>query len=263
MINKTIHYCWFGGASKSALIEMCIGTWRKVMPDYEIREWNEETFNLKSAPAFVQEALAARKWAFVADYVRLWAMYTYGGVYMDTDVKVMKRFDNFLDYGFFTCQEIHPDILPEGSILEDGSRNPAFAQVKGVGLCSAVMGAEKGCPFLKSCLDYYQNLHFSPEVMNDVVIVNLLALVLEKYGYKYLTDKAQLLDLGNGTNTCIMEPWVFAGRLTLNDRSYALHLYNGSWVEGNDTLMHRIRNRFPKIYGALQEVKYRVMRGER
>lgn len=258
MINKTIHYCWFGGAPKSALIEMCIDTWKKVMPDYEIREWNEKTFDLTSAPAFVQEALAARKWAFVADYVRLWAMYTYGGIYLDTDVKVMKPFDEFLSHGFFTCQEIHPDILPEGSILEDGSRNPQFDQVKGVGLCSAVMGAEQGCPFLKDCLDYYENLHFSTEVMNDVVIVNLLALVLEKYGYRYTTNGTQLLPLENGSSVCIMEPWVFAGRLSLNDKSYALHLYNGSWVEGNDTLKHRIRNRFPKIYGLLQNMLYKI-----
>lgn len=258
MIQKTIHYCWFGGAQKSALIEMCIDSWRKVMPDYEICEWNEHTFDLLKAPAFVQEALAARKWAFVADYVRLWAMYHHGGVYMDTDVKVMKRFDEFLNHGFFTCQEIHPDILPEGSIMDDGSRNPIFEQVKGVGLCSAVMGAEKGCPFLKNCLDFYEGLHFSPETMNDVVIVNTLALVLEKYGYRYLTDRVQILPLGNGSNACIMEPWVFAGRLTLTSKSYALHLYNGSWVEGNDTLMHRLRNRFPKLYGALQEVFYKL-----
>lgn len=262
MIPKKIHYCWFGGAPKSALIEMCIASWRKVMPDYEICEWNEQSFDLKSAPAFVQEALAARKWAFVADYVRLWAMYHHGGVYMDTDVKVMRRFDTFLTAGFFTCQEVHPDILPEGSILADGSRNPAFEQVRGIGLCSAVMGAEQHAPFLEACLKYYDTLHFAADKMNDVVIVNLLALVLEQYGYKYILDADQHLPVTDGNEILIMQPWVFAGRLTLTPESYALHLYNGSWVEGNDTLMHRIRNRFPKAYSALQELFY-LLKGKK
>jgi len=252
MIPKVIHYCWFGGAEKTPLIKKCIATWRKVMPDYELKEWNEKNFNLDEAIPFVKEAFAAKKWAFIADYVRLYAMYTEGGIYMDTDVKVMKPYDEFLGHSFFTCQESHPDILVPGSVNADGTRNKNYNQVLGIGLCSAVMGAEKGCPYLKDCLDYYSTLHFSNETMNDVVIVNTLAVVLEKYGYRYILDKEQHLE----GNIRIMLPYVFAGMTTLTKDSYAQHLYNGSWVEGNDTLKHRIRNQFPTIYGALQDLIY-------
>lgn len=254
MIPKVIHYCWFGGAEKSPLIKKCIASWKKVMPDYELKEWNESNFNLEDACPFVREAFAARKWAFIADYVRLYAMYTEGGVYMDTDVKVMKTYDEFLSYSFFTCQESHPDIFVEGSVNEDGTRNNDYDYVLGIGLCSAVMGAEKECKYLKSCIDFYDSIHFDPSRKDDFVIVNLIARVLEEYGYKYVLDREQLLE----GNMKILLPYTFAGMTTLTKDSYALHLYNGSWVDGNDTLKHRIRNQFPTIYGFLQDVLYKV-----
>lgn len=262
MIPKIIHYCWFGGAEKSPLIKKCIATWRKVMPDYELREWNEKNFDLEHAVPFVKEAFAARKWAFIADYVRLYAMFTEGGVYMDTDVKVMRRFDEFLPYSFFTCQESHPDIFVEGSVNADGTRNQAFDQVLGIGLCSAVMGAEKGCPYLKSCLDFYSTIHFDVEHKDDFVIVNLIAKVLEQYGYRYRLEPDQLLSIPTAPDgrqyapMLIKEPWVFAGMTTLRDDSYAIHLYNGSWLESSKSLKHRIRNQFPTLYGGLQDLFY-------
>lgn len=256
MIPKKIHYCWFGGAEKSALIRQCIDTWRKVMPDYEIVEWNEKNFDLQNAVPFVKEALAAGKWAFVADYVRLYAMYTEGGIYMDTDVKVIKRYDEFLDNSFFSCQESHPDIFVPESIDSEGVRNEAYKQVLGIGICSAVMGAEKGCQYLKDCLDHYATLHYSKEQESELIIVNILAVLLEKYGYHYILDKVQNLS----DRITILEPWVFSGMTTRNANTYALHLYNGSWVEGNDTLKHRLRNMFPSLYGALQSISYKLRR---
>lgn len=253
MIPKIIHYCWFGGAEKSPLIKKCIGTWKKIMPDYEIKEWNESCFDIESVP-FVCEAKAARKWAFMADYVRLYAMYHEGGIYMDTDVKVMKRFDDFLYNSFFTCQESHPDIFIPESVLESGHRNPAFDQVLGIGLCSAVMGSEKGCPYLKDCLDYYNSIHFEAEKQTDYIIVNLIAKVLENYGYRYVLNEEQHLR----GNIAIYKPYVFAGQLTLNENSYAQHLYNGSWVESNQTLKHKIRNQYPFLYTVLQQSIYSI-----
>lgn len=252
MIPKIIHYCWFGGAEKSPLIKKCIDTWRKVMPDYEIKEWNETNFDLNSVP-FVREAHAARKWAFMADYVRLYAMYHEGGIYMDTDVKVMRRYDEFLKYSFFTCQESHPDMMTEGAVLPDGTRNPEIKYVKGIGLCSAVMGAEKGCPYLKNCLDYYNTIHFDVEHKEDFVIVNIIAVLLEKYGYRYVIDRDQLLE----GNMAIMKPYVFAGTSTMTKHSYALHLYNGSWVESSTSLKHRLRNQFPDTYTFVQHCFYK------
>lgn len=253
MIPKIIHYCWFGGAEKSPLIKKCIETWRKVMPDYELKEWNETNFDFNSVP-FVHEAYEAKKWAFVADYVRLYAMYHFGGVYMDTDVKVMRPFDEFLKYSFFTCQESHPDIMPEGAVLPDGTRNPDIKYVKGIGLCSAVMGAEKACPYLKDCLDYYNTIHFDVERKEDFVIVNIIAVMLEKYGYRYILDRDQILD----GNMAILKPHIFAGMSTLTGESYALHLYNGSWVGNGPNLKHILRNKFPSAYSFLQDCFYKI-----
>lgn len=253
MIPKKIHYCWFGGAEKSPLIQRCIETWRKVMPDYEIKEWNESNFDLNSVP-FVREAHAARKWAFMADYVRLYAMYHEGGIYMDTDVKVMRRFDDFLKYSFFTCQESHPDIMPEGAVLPDGTRNPDIKYVKGIGLCSAVMGAEQGSPYLKTCLDYYNTIHFDVERKEDFVIVNIIAVLLEQFGYRYILNKDQLLE----GNMAIFRPYVFAGTSTMTKDTYALHLYNGSWVESSTSLKHKLRNQFPEAYTFVQNCFYKI-----
>ena len=92
-------------------------TWKKVMPDYEIKLWSMETFDVSSAPVYVQEAVKARKWAFAADYIRMYALYTEGGIYLDSDVKILKRFDDFLHYSFFSSLEYHPSQLEQtGSI---------------------------------------------------------------------------------------------------------------------------------------------------
>ena len=100
-IPKIIHYCWFGGKPKPALAEKCIASWKKYCPDYEILEWNEDNFDLSSAPTYVHQAYEAGRWAFVTDYVRLVALVKMGGVYMDTDVEVVKPLDPYLKHKAF------------------------------------------------------------------------------------------------------------------------------------------------------------------
>ena len=102
MIPKIIHYCWFGKNPKPQLAETCMNSWRKYCPDYKIIEWNEDNFDISSAPLYVRQAYEAKKWAFVTDYVRLWAMTCFGGVYMDTDVEVIKPIDRFLENKAFS-----------------------------------------------------------------------------------------------------------------------------------------------------------------
>ena len=91
MIPKKIHYCWFGNGEKPELAIKCIESWKTHCPDYELVEWNEQSFDIDSAPLYVRQAYENKKWAFVTDYVRLYAMVSYGGVYMDTDVEVIKN----------------------------------------------------------------------------------------------------------------------------------------------------------------------------
>ena len=104
MIPKIIHYCWFGGKAMPALAIKCFESWKKVLPEYELRLWNEETFDVNSVP-YVKEAYEARKFAFVTDYVRLWALEREGGLYMDVDFEVYRSFEDLMGYEAFAGYE--------------------------------------------------------------------------------------------------------------------------------------------------------------
>ena len=97
MIPRIVHYCWFGKGQKPELVEQCIASWHRCMPDWIYMEWSEDNFAIASAPLYVRQAYEARKYAFVSDYVRLWALEQYGGVYMDVDFEVYKSFEPLLD----------------------------------------------------------------------------------------------------------------------------------------------------------------------
>lgn len=97
MIPKIIHYCWFGGNPLPELEQRCLASWHQHMPDWEYHWWNEETFDISSAPLYVRQAYDAHKYAFVSDYVRLWALEMFGGLYMDVDFMVFRPFDELMD----------------------------------------------------------------------------------------------------------------------------------------------------------------------
>lgn len=100
MIPKIIHYCWFGGKPKPDGVLKCIESWRRCCPDYEIREWNEGNFNVSSL-TYTSEAYNSGKWAFVSDVARLHALINHGGIYLDTDVELIRSFDHILDNNAF------------------------------------------------------------------------------------------------------------------------------------------------------------------
>ena len=101
MIPKRIHYCWFGGNPLPKLAKKCIKSWKKYCPDYEIVCWDESNYDISAAPLYVRQAYEAKKWAFVTDYVRLQVVYDHGGIYLDTDVELIKSFDSLLEYNAF------------------------------------------------------------------------------------------------------------------------------------------------------------------
>ena len=105
MIPKVIHYCWFGRnpLPKSAL--KCIASWRIFFPDYEIKEWNEDNFDVNIIK-YTQDAYNAKKYAFVSDYARIWILYNYGGIYFDTDVEVIAPMIDIIDKGPYMGFEI-------------------------------------------------------------------------------------------------------------------------------------------------------------
>ena len=246
MIPKIIHYVWLGGGKKSPSVKRCIKSWRKVMPDYEIKEWNESNFDINSIP-WVKEAISVGKWALASDCIRLWVLYKYGGIYMDTDVMVYKPFDEFLKYDFFTSVEFHPQgFIPGKDIDENGLPKPGVQRVAYLGLLSAAFAAVRNNPFIKDCLDHYLNSHFirkDGSLDMDFIIPGVMAMVAVKYGFRFF-DKTQNLD----HNMIVFDSSVFASdKSTRNNASYSMHFTDHSWVKKTPIRRFKdlIRSTFP------------------
>ena len=110
MIPKVIHLCWLSGDPYPPMIQSCIETWKKYCPDYDIMLWDTKQFNVNSIP-WTKQAFEAKKFAFAADYIRLYAVYNYGGIYLDSDVEVLKSFDDVLELPYFVCQEVDSNSI--------------------------------------------------------------------------------------------------------------------------------------------------------
>ena len=125
-IPKIIHYCWFGRAKKPKIIKMCIKSWKKLCPDYKIIEWNESNFDVNCIP-FCEQAYNAKQWAFVSDYARLKVLYEYGGIYMDTDVELVKPLTPFLTYRCFLGFQ-HEHYVSNGLVTGAVPKHPFIAE---------------------------------------------------------------------------------------------------------------------------------------
>lgn len=207
MIPKIIHYVWVGNNPKPKNIKKCMKTWKKHLKDYEIIEWNESNFDINSHP-FVKKAYEAKKWAYVSDYIRMYAIYNYGGIYLDTDALVLDNFDKFLDNKVFVGFE---------------RENYPF---------TAVFGAEKKNKFIKKLLDYYDNLdayNFDFENNNTISVSNIL---INEYGCSK-ENKEQLLKDGIK---------VYKDDVLCNPskNSTAVHIFTGTWLEGVKPLKRKI-----------------------
>lgn len=254
-IPRVIHYCWFSGEEMPTFLTRCVNTWKEVMPDYKLRLWDANSFDFGSVP-FVKEAFAAKKWAFVADYVRLHALYVEGGVYLDSDVRIFNRFDEFLKYNLFTSHEIHPYNFTEAERAKLDARGVPLdpnAYIYGHNIQAAIVGAAPGCKLLKDCLEFYHDKHLLDANGNpsceQFIIGPFISKIAEKYGYRYDAAR-QLLD----DNMIVLEPEVLVGNSAfLNDGSYAIHLCNGSWKEKTayEELKYKVRNEYPRFASVL------------
>lgn len=160
-MNKIIHYCWFGGKKLPREVKKCIKTWEKMLPDYEIKEWNENNFDINCCP-FVKEAYENKKWAFVSDYARIYALYNEGGLYLDTDMKIIKNVSEFLDKDMFMGYE------------DSGYIGTAVIGVK-----------EQKNKYIKEILDFYNNLeHFYLQSINNYTNPIIITKILNKYNYE-------------------------------------------------------------------------------
>lgn len=197
MIPKTIHYCWFSGEKYPPQIKRCIKSWKKLLPDYDFVCWDGKSFDFSIVP-FVQRCIEMRKWAFAADYVRLYAVYTQGGIYLDSDVMVLKSFNPIMNCNAFWGIDANDD------------QQYAFPE-------AAIFGAIKGFPPLKEMMSFYESLPaeeantqtfgrltnvFTPENRNIydsngnthlVTAPTVMESVLSKYGFQQ-ENKDQMLE---------------------------------------------------------------------
>lgn len=216
MIPKIIHYCWFGGNPLPKSAVKCISSWKKYFPEYEIKEWNEQNFDVNMMP-YTQEAYAAKKYAFVSDVARFWILYQEGGVYFDTDVEVIHTFEDILEKGAFMGIEV-PSI--------DGSY-PMVAS--GLGLA-----VEKGNPFYLQVLEFYNNNHFidfaTQKPLPGTVVTHVSEL-LKRNGLQPHNDLQQVMDIWIYPQDffCPLEDATGILRKTKNTRS--VHWYSKTWIE--------------------------------
>ena len=214
--------------------EKCLNSWREKMPDYELILWDTDKFDVNSVP-FVKQAYEMRKWAFAADYIRLYAVHSEGGIYLDTDVYVRKSFDDFLNYDFFTSLERDLTTVPWWSDYAKAlkkNENPNFMnnemkRIKGFGLQAAVFGAKAGNPYIKDCMDWYQKNDFQfTDKKKQMVAPDIYAAIAQKYGFRYVSGFQQLKN-----NMVIMPANFFPNRLYKTDNAYAVHLCDNSWSD--------------------------------
>lgn len=221
-IPKILHYCWFGNNKKPDLIVKCIESWEKYCPDYEIIEWNETNFDVNSN-TYVKEAYEAKKWAFVTDYVRLYVLSKYGGIYVDSDVEFFKNLDCFLECQAFTGFESKDSPI------------------------TAIMGCIKSYQLFNDLLAYYDNRHFILEngtadtKTNTETISNIFC---EK-GIKPNGKKQEILG-------CVIYPEIIFCPCTFgmvfkkySKKTYTSHHFMGSWgmnsSKTNRTFFERLR----------------------
>lgn len=220
-MNKTIHYIWLGGKKKTRTIRKCIAGWKRHMPDWEIKEWNESNVDLDKY-SFCREAYDAGKYAFAADVLRFDILYSEGGLYLDTDVKVLKSFEDlarqYENFSGFEFDMVSPGI----ALYAEKPRNKIIGEV----------------------LEVYKNSSFTIGNKNNFKVVGAyFSEILEKYGFKY-EDKFQICgDFTIFPRTFFCPTDGYGIPIAFSENTYSVHLNAGSWLP----LQKRLINSFKRI----------------
>lgn len=212
MIPKIIHYCWLSDAPLPEKLQYCIDSWHKYLPDYSIVKWDLKRFPLNKS-LWVKQSFERKKYAFAADYIRLYALATEGGIYLDSDVEVLKSFDDLLHLPYFICKENSPQ-----------------------GIEAAIIGAEKKTPWIMECLKYYEGKTFISEdgkEQTQVLPSILKKCIDERYNLRYINNPSEFdfsLD-----SVCILPMDYFSPKnyvtkkIQITENTYAIHHFAGTW----------------------------------
>lgn len=207
MIPKIIHYCWFGRGKMLSNSAKCIESWGKHLPDYNLRLWNEDSFDINCLP-YVQEAYLLRKYAFVTDYVRLYALNRFGGVYMDTDVEILKSIDDLL-------------LLPGFAGFE--SQNEVQ---------TAILGCEKNNEWVKEQMSWYEGKHFlredgTPDFTSNVEIISG---IMAANGFALNNTYQVYKNCMHIFPKDFFCPKSRSGKINITPNTYCIHHFAGTWL---------------------------------
>lgn len=219
MIPKIIHLCWLSGNKFPDDIQACIDTWHDKLPDYEIVLWDTKRFDVNSVP-WVKEAYEAKKYAFAADYIRLHALYHYGGIYLDSDVIVYKSFNDLLHLPYFIGED------------QCGNFEPA------------IIGSEKGNTWIKEVLDRYKGRHFVMEdgTFDTLPLPAVFFKILSHHKFRQINSDKKYL---KKDTIYVFPKQYFNSRNNVGVKqtkySYCSHAYKGSWMGKGDGMKNKIK----------------------
>lgn len=232
MIPKIIHYCWFGGKALPNDVKFCIDSWKKYCPDYKIVRWDESNFDINCHP-FVKKAYETHNWAFVSDYARLKIVYENGGIYLDTDVELIKNID------FLLNNDSYFGIEQSGHYIATGLG----------------FGAVKENPVVHDMLTVYDTIEFNENNRNNIACPLLNTIPLRKMGYVY-KDQIQTVK-----DVTILPPRYFdplapgnSDNLLCED-TISIHHYSASWTPWRQ----RLKRKIVRIIGDERIIKIREM----
>ena len=210
MIPKVIHYCWFGRNPLPALALKCIESWKRYLPDYEIKEWNEDNFDINIIP-YTQEAYRVRKYAFVSDYARFWILYNYGGLYFDTDVEIIKSMDDILSEGSFMGRESMILPLPKGQFTTD------------------------------KCVPVNPGLGTNGK-LNTKTVVQYTTEILLQYGLKSEDIKQKCMEVTIYPKDFFCPKSYENGKIYLTDNTHAIHHFAASWLSPKQRFIQLVKS---------------------
>lgn len=235
MIPKTIHYCWFGRGPLPKSASRCIASWRRFFPDYEIKEWNEDNFDVNVIP-YTREAYGRKKYAFVSDYARFNILYHHGGMYFDTDVEVIRPMDDIVRKGAFMGMEGTVGVNP------------------GLG-----MGSSCGLELYKEIMEYYNTLHYidaDGNIMPGTVVTHTTDVLL-RHGYIKTMNIQKVAGVWIYPNDYFNPLEDAIGRLRITENTRSIHWYAKTWCDNYGPVRTWVMRRLHRLFGvnALSRMK--------
>lgn len=254
-IPKIIHYCWFGSDELSELNKKCILSWKKFLPGFDIKEWNESNYDFNSCK-YTKEAYEKKKWAFVSDYARFDILYNHGGLYFDTDVELIKPIDDIIAKGPFMGLEFGKFVQEnyDSSILKHDKYNDVnritlelgFSIAPGLGL-----GVYKNHNIYKKIIDEYKKRSFTNEFgrNNILTVCDFITEILVREGIKNIDGIGNVCDIGiyPADYFCPKDP--DSELISISNNTRAIHHYDATWRTPIQAKIHSILTKNVQKYG--------------